>query len=94
MMENTQENIIKFVILDPGELPGFLRKTRRSLGMKLKDVSRKTSLSISFISDLERGVTKPSIETLGKLAMVYGTSIFLHFIGESEQDTVFCGGKQ
>ncbi len=45
-----------------------LRKTRRQT---LSDVSQATGLSISFLSDIERNVTKPSVDTLNKLSQHY-----------------------
>ncbi|HET59538.1 MAG TPA: XRE family transcriptional regulator [Chloroflexi bacterium] len=52
-----------------------LRRTRKMSHMTLKDVSLKTGLSISFLSDIERGRTKPSLETVYKLAECYGISV-------------------
>lgn len=51
-----------------GEELRRLRKVRR---LTLSDVSDKTGLSISFLSDIERERTKPSLDTLAKLADCY-----------------------
>ena len=54
------------------ELGEKLREFRIShSGMTLKDVSISTGLSISFLSDIERGRTKPSLDTIYKLANCY-----------------------
>ncbi len=45
-----------------------LREIRQQRGDTLLQVSRATGLSVSYLSDLERGRTNPSIETLEKLA--------------------------
>lgn len=48
-----------------------LRKLRR---LTLLEVSEQTGLSVSFLSDIERGRTNPSLESLEKLAGCYGVS--------------------
>jgi len=55
----------------------FLRKYH---GLKLREVSQKTGLSISFISDLERGRINPSLETCQKLSTVYKITLSEMFI--------------
>lgn len=53
-----------------------LRMLRKSInGLKLVDVAKETGLSVSFLSDMERGQTRPSIETIRKLAAYYEVSI-------------------
>lgn len=52
-----------------------LRLLRRKLRLTLVKVSDKTGLSVSFLSDLERGRTRPSLETLEKLAACYEVSL-------------------
>ena len=49
-----------------------LRNTRRST---LAEVSKVTGLSVSFLSDVERERTKPSLDTLEKLASYYQVSV-------------------
>jgi transcriptional regulator with XRE-family HTH domain len=48
-----------------------LRRLRKMRRLTLSDVSDKTGLSISFLSDMERNRTKPSLDTLAKLADCY-----------------------
>ena len=38
------------------EISRKIRETRKSLGITLKELSEKTQLSISFLSQVERGV--------------------------------------
>ena len=53
-----------------------LRMLRRNTNdLKLTDVAKETGLSVSFLSDLERGRTQPSIETLKKLSNFYKVSL-------------------
>jgi len=57
------------------ELGGELRRLRKHRRMKLVEVGKVTGLSVSFLSDIERGRTKPSLDTLEKLAICYQVSV-------------------
>lgn len=48
-----------------------LRELRLGRGTTLLQLSQATGLSVSYLSDLERGRTTPSLETLEKLASVH-----------------------
>ena len=65
------------------QLGNHLRKLRKAKRLSIRDVRRKSGLSISFISDLERGVTNPSIITIAKLAFAYNLSLSKLFEGFS-----------
>jgi XRE family transcriptional regulator, regulator of sulfur utilization len=52
-----------------------LRELRQERGQRLKDVSEIADISIPYLSDLERGRTNPSLETLQTLAGAYGISV-------------------
>lgn len=52
-----------------------LRKLRRYRGLTLSQVSEQTNLSVSFLSDVERGKTNPSLDTLQKLAEFYQVAV-------------------
>jgi transcriptional regulator with XRE-family HTH domain len=52
-----------------------LRTIRRHHGYTLADLRTQTGLSVSFLSDVERGRTLPSLGTLGKLAACYQLDI-------------------
>ena len=53
------------------ELGNELRRLRKHRRLTLVEVSKTTELSVSFLSDVERGRTKPSLDTLEKLAICY-----------------------
>ncbi len=59
-----------------------LRHVRKTHRMTLSDVSQKTGISVSFLSGLERGRDKPSLDTLEKLALNYQMST-ASLLGES-----------
>lgn len=48
-----------------------LRELRQQHGLTLLQLSQQTTLSVSYLSDLERGRTNPSIDTLERIAGAY-----------------------
>ncbi len=53
-----------------------LRDLRKSKGLTLKELSTKTNLSISFISDIEHNRSNPSISTLKILCNALDVPIY------------------
>lgn len=60
-------------------LPQLLKTLRQNHGFTLDELAEKTKLSISYLSDLERGRTSPSIATLERIAAGYGLDVFISF---------------
>lgn len=52
-----------------------LRELRQGRGLSLRALAAETGLSAGMLSQLERGVTEPSLATLRKLADVFGQSV-------------------
>lgn len=52
-----------------------LRELRLGNNMTLLEVREKTGLSVSHLSDMERGRAKPSFDALGSLALCYGITM-------------------
>lgn len=52
-----------------------LKEIRRERGVTLLKIAEFTTLSVSYLSDLERGRAKPSLDTLERLAAYYKMSI-------------------
>ncbi|PYZ95776.1 DNA-binding protein [Alteribacter lacisalsi] len=50
------------------ELAKQIRHTRKKQGYTLKELSERTELSISFLSQVERGSSSPAISSLKKIA--------------------------
>jgi transcriptional regulator with XRE-family HTH domain len=46
-----------------------LKKARTNKGQSLRELAKVTGLSHSFISDIEHGLSKPSIDNLVKLSV-------------------------
>ncbi len=51
-----------------------LKTLRKQHRMTLQDASAKAEISLSFLSDVERNRTLPSLKTLFALAETYGTT--------------------
>jgi XRE family transcriptional regulator, regulator of sulfur utilization len=70
-----------------------LRELRSERGQRLKDVSEIAGISIPYLSDLERGRTNPSLETLQTLAAAYEITVHdllspVEFYGEQSQQAL------
>jgi transcriptional regulator with XRE-family HTH domain len=59
-----------------------IRQKRRAKSITLKELSGKTGLSISFLSEVERGISQPSIASLRKIAQALEISL----LGLSEKN--------
>jgi transcriptional regulator with XRE-family HTH domain len=51
-----------------------IRSLRLERGLRLVDVAEASGLSVSFLSQLERGLTRPSLASLHQVAETLGTS--------------------
>lgn len=68
-----------------GGVGGDLRAVRRSKGLSLADVADQIGRSIGFLSQIERGLSQPSLEDLSRLSALYGVPRSL-FFGEAAAD--------
>ncbi len=66
---------------DPLAIPRgtAIRRARKAQKMNLVDLAEKTGLSLSFISQVERGLTNPSINSLRKIALALGIPLSSFF---------------
>ena len=64
-----------------GERLRFIRKEHQ---LTLKDLRERADLSVPYLSDMERGVVNPSIETLQKVAKAYAMTVQELFTGVEE----------
>lgn len=58
-------------MLDMKNLDRRLRLLRIEKGLTLKELALETGLSLPFLSEIERGVSNPSLESIEKIARVY-----------------------
>lgn len=61
---------------DAGPNGPYIRELREGRGLTLRELAAKCDVSGSLLSQVERGVTTPSIQTLRSLAEALDTSIF------------------
>ncbi|MCE7791681.1 cupin domain-containing protein [Salipaludibacillus sp. CUR1] len=54
--------------MSESELAKQIRSIRNQQGLTLKELSARTSLSVSFLSQVERGTSSPAISSLKKIA--------------------------
>ena len=52
-----------------------LRLIRKENQLTLKELSQLSGLSVPYLSDMERGVVNPSVDTLQKVATAYNISV-------------------
>lgn len=60
--------------MPPQALGGAIRGLREERGIRLADLAEQTALSVSFLSQLERGLTNPSLPSLARISAALGTS--------------------
>ena len=51
-----------------------IKQTRKLLKISLRELARKSTLSASFISDIEKGKRYPSVDSLKAIAKVLNTN--------------------
>lgn len=57
----------------------MIREARKSRKMRLADLAEKASLSVSFLSQVERGIINPSINSLRRIAVALDTTLSSFF---------------
>lgn len=62
-----------------------IREIRKANNQKLLNISQKTGLSQPYISEIERGIKSPSIETLEKICHALGITLS-DFFADTQED--------
>jgi transcriptional regulator with XRE-family HTH domain len=65
-------------------IANLIREWRRSEGWTLSDLSTRCGLAVSYLSDIERGRTEPSVKALRSLAGAFGANLEVRFIRGKE----------
>jgi transcriptional regulator with XRE-family HTH domain len=52
-----------------------IRMSRHNRNLTLSDLSDMTGISVSFLSDIERGISYPSLATCQKIARAFGVTL-------------------
>ncbi|MFZ5688628.1 MAG: helix-turn-helix domain-containing protein [Bacillota bacterium] len=65
-----------------------IREIRKANGQKLLNISQQTGLSQPYISEIERGVKAPSVDTLEKICTALGVTLAEFFADTQEQEPI------
>lgn len=68
-------------------IPAMLEHGLNKYGLKLRELSAKTGLSIPYLSDIKRGRTVPTIDTLDKIVTALGGKLMM-WTGDPQQQPV------
>jgi transcriptional regulator with XRE-family HTH domain len=68
------------------ELGDRVRERRQQLGLSLRDLAERSELTASFLSQVERGVTSPSIDSLRRVACALDVPVF-YFLLEPDRES-------
>lgn len=69
------------------DIPVELRALRVAHRKTLATLAEASGLSVSFLSDVERGRTDPSLETLRKIAAAYGMELRVAFVWTADDES-------
>lgn len=83
-----EDVLVKTFTLDVESVGQSLKHIRQYHQKTLAHVALKTGLSVSYLSDIERGVSEPPLRTLHKLAAAYGFEFILSFKANHVPDDV------
>lgn len=84
---------------EPAPIGPEIRDLRRAREMTLPELSRLSGCSTGFLSQVERGLSSPSVDALRRIATALGVNISWFFRNESgddpaERDVVVRAGKR
>jgi len=65
---NSNESLVFSEYAKTINVGSLIRKTRKELGFSLQKVADRSGLSVSFVSQAERGILPPSVSSLKKIA--------------------------
>lgn len=69
----------------PQAIGAAVRSLRQARGLTLEALADAAGMNVTYLSDIERGRSNPTIGKLGDLAMVLGISVS-ELIARAEQD--------
>ena len=64
-----------------------VRSLRNARGIKLQELARRTGFSIGYLSQIERGLSSPTVDVLQKIAQALGVTISWFFRPTEEAQT-------
>lgn len=76
------------VRMKPGVMGITLKNIRKERKLTLKELAEQTGVSISFLSQVERGKSSVTLESLKKIADALGVNPSIFFAEDTEQDVL------
>ncbi len=77
-------NLAESIDTTPGALGRNLRGLRKARGITLKELALKVGRSVGFISQIERGISEPSMTDLRRIAVAFEVPTSWFFLLEDE----------
>ncbi|CAM3310309.1 helix-turn-helix domain-containing protein [Xenorhabdus nematophila] len=74
-MCHLQDNIYAYLMNSVSKMNIYLKILRKKLGLTLDSLAEKTGMTKSYLSKVERGLSKPSIATALKLSIALNVSV-------------------
>jgi transcriptional regulator with XRE-family HTH domain len=74
--------------VDAQTIGAGIRRERRARQLTLAQVSEKTGLTIGTLSQIERGVSDPSLSSLRRIAWAFGVPMFRFLVGSEPPQVV------
>lgn len=72
--------------LDYSEIGKRIARRRRQLGLKQSEVEERAEISYKYLSNIERGISIPSIEVIMRLAEALDVTPDVFLVGTERQD--------
>lgn len=72
----------------------MIKEKRKELAFSLKDLAGLTDLTPGFLSQIERGLSEPSITSLRKIAKALNVAVFYFLMNEEETSPVVRRNKR
>ncbi len=76
------------------KLGGKIREVRLRKSLTLEDLAKRTRLTISFLSQVERDIASPSVQSLREIAKALSVRISSFFEEEETRETIFIRRKR
>ena len=76
------------------ELGQRIKERRKQLGMSLRDLAAEVDLTASFLSQVERNLTSPSIDSLRVISKALGVPVFYFLLEPNDHNPVIRRDKR
>ena len=85
---HTDSNGFEAILADAPTIGEGIRRERLRRGLTLAQLATQVSLTVSALSQIERGASDPSISSLRRIAQAFGIPMFQFLVGTDRRDIV------